>query len=160
MLAIDPGYERMGVAVLEKQHGKEVLLYSACIRTSAKDSFPKRLAVLGLEVENLLKKWSPDALAIETLLFNSNQKTVMGVAGARGVAVYIAASRGLPVYEYTPLQVKIGVTGYGRASKEQVATLVGILLGLQNTAKYDDETDAMAIGITAMASVSTAYPQK
>ena len=83
----------------------------------------------------------------------------MRVAEARGVVVYIAAARGLPVYEYTPLQVKTGVTGYGRAPKEQVAALVRALLGLQNMAKYDDETDAIAIGLTALASISTTYPQ-
>ncbi|MEK9168109.1 MAG: crossover junction endodeoxyribonuclease RuvC [Patescibacteria group bacterium] len=159
ILAIDPGYERMGAAILEKQRGKEIFLFSVCIRTSAKDVFPKRLAVLGSEVEKIIDEWHPDALAIETLLFNSNQKTAMRVAEARGVVVYIAAARGLPVYEYTPLQVKTGVTGYGRAPKEQVAALVRALLGLQNMAKYDDETDAIAIGLTALASISTTYPQ-
>lgn len=160
ILAIDPGYERMGVAVLEKQNGKDVLLYSACVHTSAKEPFAKRLAVLGASVEELMGVWRPDALAIETLLFNSNQKTAMGVAEARGAVIYVASSRNIPVYEYTPLQVKTGVTGYGRAPKEQVAALVKVLLGLQHTAKYDDETDAIAIGLTALASISTTYPQK
>jgi crossover junction endodeoxyribonuclease RuvC len=152
ILAIDPGFERMGIAVLEKNAGKESLLYSACFKTSTKFPFEKRLMFIGGEVGRIVETYKPVALAIETLFFNSNQKTAMRVAEARGVIIYEAVSRGLLICEYTPLQVKTAVAGYGKADKNQVASMAEKLLGIEAAARHDDETDAIALGITCLAS--------
>lgn len=160
ILAVDPGFERVGIAVLEKQDSKEHLLYSSCFKTSRQESFANRLHMIGTEIARLTKEWKPDTLAIETLFFNTNQKTVMQVAEARGVIIYAATSLGLSVHEYTPLQVKIAVTGYGRATKTQVEGMVNRLIEVKKTVTSDDEMDAIAIGLTAIASISPRYPHK
>jgi len=159
VLAIDPGFERVGIAILEQQDGKELLLYSSCFKTSSKEPFEKRLCLIGEEIARMVKKWSPDGLAIETLFFNTNQKTAMRVAEARGVIIFAAVSLGLSLHEYTPLQVKIAVTGYGKAPKTQVEAMVKTLLRIEKNVVYDDEMDAIAIGLTALASLSPRYPQ-
>src|SRR3989344_2430030 len=153
VLAFDPGYERLGVAILEKQKGKEGLLFSGCVRTSAKLAFAERLAVLGKEAKALIKKWKPDAVALEDLFFEKNAKPAMQVAEVRGALTYIAASRGLAVHHYTPGEVKIAVTGYGRASKADIALMVPKLIALPPRVRLDDELDAIAVGITCLASV-------
>lgn len=159
ILAIDPGFERVGIAIIEAERGeKEKLLYSECFKTSRKDLFPIRLFSIGKEVRRIIKQYKPNVLAVETLLFNTNQKTVMGVSEARGVIVYEASSCGLRVSEYTPLQVKIAVTGYGRATKEQVMIMIPRLINLPKSKKrLDDEYDAIAIGITHAVSRRSAY---
>lgn len=153
ILAIDPGYERMGIAILEHNHGKkDILLHSECLQTSAKLQFCERLRILGSEVENCAKKWSPDMLAIETLFYNTNQKTAMRVSEARGAIIYEAMRCGLEIHEYTPLQIKIAVTGYGRGDKKHVIAMIPKLISIRKVIKYDDEYDAIAIGLTCIAS--------
>src|SRR3989344_7087321 len=115
VLAIDPGYERLGIAVVEKlQRQKEMLLYSACVQTSKKLPHAERLLKIASEVRKVIDEFEPTALAIETLFFATNHKTVMPVGEARGAVLVEAARAGLTVFEYTPLQIKIAVTGYGR----------------------------------------------
>ncbi len=160
ILAVDPGFERVGIAVLEKQDRKEHLLYSSCFKTSNKEPFATRLRMIGAEITRVAKEWEPDGLAIETLFFNTNQKTVMRVAEARGVIIYAATSLGLSLHEYTPLQVKIAVTGYGRATKAQVDAMVNRLIEVKKPVVHDDEMDAIAIGLTAIASISPRYPHQ
>jgi crossover junction endodeoxyribonuclease RuvC len=154
ILAIDPGYERLGIAILEKNLGdkKETLLYSDCFKTSAKLAFVTRLAHIGKELERLIDEFQPRALSIETLFFSNNQKTAMRVSEARGVIIYTMSSRGLPVHEYTPLQIKIAVTGHGKSDKEQVIAMVPRLIDIKKEIAHDDEYDAIAIGLTCMAS--------
>jgi len=152
ILGIDPGFEKLGVAVLERAGGKDTLFYSECFRTSARLPFPERLNALGTRASTIIKKWKPRALAIETLYFEKNLKTAMRVAEARGVVIYEAARAGLSVYEYTPLQVKIAVTGWGRADKKSVMNMVSKLIQLKNKKYSDDELDAVAIGLTHLAS--------
>ena len=148
ILGVDPGFERIGIAVIAAS-GKETLLYSDCFRTSPKDPFSLRLLSIGREVGRVMERYKPDALAIEPVLFNTNQKTVMRVSEARGVIIYEASSRGISIFEYTPLQVKIAVTGYGHATKEQITAMVPKLIALKgNKKRLDDEYDAIAIGIT------------
>ena len=106
VLAIDPGYGRCGVAVVEKKSGKETLTYSACIETSAKADFPERLLHIVGECERLMKKYRPNAVALERLFMTKNQKTAMRVAEVRGALISAAASAGLSVFEYTPGEVK------------------------------------------------------
>lgn len=153
IIAIDPGFERVGIAVMEKISGKENLLYSNCFKTPAKEVFSKRLAMVGGEIEELVRKWKPERLAIETLLWNKNQKTALSVSEARGVIIYAAAKMGLQVFELTPLQVKIAVTGYGRAEKRQVGEMVKKLVKAAEKITSDDEIDAIAVGIACLAGV-------
>jgi len=153
VLAFDPGYERLGVAVLEKENGKEVLLYSACVRTSAKLEFSERLKKLGEESESLIKKWHPEAIALEEIFFEKNAKTAMQVAEVRGALIYIAAARGIKIHNYTPGEVKVAVTGYGGSDKRAIAAMVPKLLRLPGGKKLDDELDAIAVGITCLASI-------
>jgi crossover junction endodeoxyribonuclease RuvC len=152
ILAIDPGFERVGIAIIEKTNlKKDLLIFSECFKTSAKIPFCERLKNIGLELENIIKKYKPVALAIEKLYFTTNQKTVMGVSEARGVMVYTASKNSLDVFEYTPPQIKIAVTGYGKASKDMVMSMVPKLIDINKDIKSDDELDAIAIGLTCLA---------
>jgi crossover junction endodeoxyribonuclease RuvC len=162
IVAFDPGFERLGAAVVEKAGGKEALVHSECIRTDAKTPFPDRLALLGKAAESLIKKHKPGAVALEKIYFEKNAKTAMQVAAVVGVLAYVAAKNGLPVYEYTPLEVKAATTGYGRSDKAAVAAMVFKLLGIKalpaGRQGLDDELDAIAIGLTCLASAK--YPQR
>src|SRR3989344_4400589 len=153
ILGIDPGFERLGVAILEKParnefHSggnkgdkKERVLFSECFKTSAKLEFPERLFLIGKEIKKIIKKFQPEILAIETLFFTSNQKTVMHVAEVRGVAIF----------EASPPKIKIAITGYGKANKEQVMKMVRVLVEIAKFKTSDDELDAIAIALTAFA---------
>lgn len=153
ILGIDPGYERLGVAILEKNKGekKEKVLFSECFKTSASLDFPERVSLIGKEIKDVIKKWKPEVLAIETLFFTTNQKTVMHVAEVRGVVIYEASCSQLKIFEASPPQIKIATTGYGKANKEQVMKMVKILVDIDNLKKSDDELDAIAIALTAFA---------
>jgi crossover junction endodeoxyribonuclease RuvC len=153
VLAIDPGFDRLGVAVLVIEKGQEVLLFSECISTNPKIQRSERLLDLGLKIRKIIKKWKPNVLAIETLYFNQNISSAMGVSEARGVIIFEAASQGLHIFEYGPQEIKVAVTGYGRASKPQVESMVKRLIKVVNIKKkIDDEIDAIAVGITHLAS--------
>lgn len=152
IIAIDPGFERVGIAVLErKPKEKDSLVYSNCFKTSAKIPFHERLVAIGSEVEKIIKKYKPIALSIEKLYFTTNQKTVMGVSEARGVIVYSASKNGLLIFEYTPPQIKVAVTGYGKADKSMVMSMVPKLIQMGSASNSDDELDAIAIGLTCFA---------
>ncbi len=148
IIAIDPGYERVGVAILEKTTGKEGLLFSKCLKTTAKEPHEKRLRIIGEEINSLIKKYQPEAMAIETLFFETNAKTAMKVSEARGVILYEAGINNLKVAEYTPLQIKVAVTSYGKSDKNQVIFMVNKLISINKPIKYDDEYDAIAVGLT------------
>ena len=153
VLGIDPGFERVGIAIVEKErNSKENLLYSNCFKTKKELPFNERLFLIGKEINKTIGQFKPKILAIESLFFNTNQKTVLLVSEARGVIIYEAKRRDLEVYEYTPLQIKNAVTGYGRASKDQVDTMVRQLISISETIKQDDEIDAIAIALTCLAS--------
>ncbi len=157
---VDPGYGRLGVAIVERIHEKERLLYSSCIETDPRDPTPSRLRYIGEEIERIIKAWSPDILATERLYFSKNQKTAMGVSEARGVILYLAGKLSVPILEFTPLEVKLTVTGYGKADKGQVARMVRTLLALPQVPRSDDECDAIALALTAIAERKRLYPQK
>ena len=152
VLAFDPGYERLGVAVLEKNK-KEALLHSDCVRTSAKLPFEERLALLGAAAEALIKRWHPDAVALEEVYFEKNAKTAMQVAQVRGVLAYLAAKAAVPLYQYTPMQVKVATTGHGGSDKRAVAAMLPRLVSIKAGKRLDDEMDAIAVGITCLASI-------
>ena len=151
VIAIDPGYERMGVAIIEKNNGKESLVFSECFKTSPKIPHEERLRLIGQEIESLINKYKPEAMAIETLFFKSNQKTAMHVSEARGVMLYVASVAGLKVVEFSPMAIKIAVTGYGKSEKDQVTFMVKKLIEVKTKIKYDDEYDAIAVGLTFFA---------
>ncbi|QQG38015.1 MAG: crossover junction endodeoxyribonuclease RuvC [Candidatus Kaiserbacteria bacterium] len=151
VLAIDPGYGRCGVAVVEKIDGKEKLIYSDCIETSADSDFPERLARVARECGELLTKHGAQSVALEKLYMTKNQKTAMRVAEVRGALINVAATLGVPVFEYTPGEVKSAAAGWGAADKEQVARMLHALMKIEKKIKYDDEYDAIAIGVTHLA---------
>ncbi len=150
IIAIDPGYERLGIAILEKGTRRETLVFSECFKTSAKEKHEDRLRSIGEEIGKVIKKYKPEALAIENLFFKTNAKTAMKVSEARGVILYEAAKAGLKITEFTPLQIKVAVTGYGKSDKNQVIQMVERLIAVEPL-KYDDEYDAIACGLTYFA---------
>ncbi|MBI4155638.1 MAG: crossover junction endodeoxyribonuclease RuvC [Candidatus Zambryskibacteria bacterium] len=165
IISIDPGYERLGIAILEKlSKQKEVLIFSECFKTSAKLPHHERLTLIGNKIKEIIKKYKPEALATEKLFFSGNQKTAMLVAEARGVILYAGSSLGLEVFEYTPNSVKMAITGYGRSEKKQMIDMVKKLISINygginyggnasvvNESNSDDEFDAIAIGLTHFA---------
>lgn len=155
IISIDPGYERLGIAVLEKTNSKEQLLFSECFKTKASLPFFDRLLLVGNEIERVINEYSPEVLAIENLFIETNQKTAMRVAEARGTILYQARALGLDVYEYTPLEIKVATTGYGKATKEQVIFMVKKLIPGAEKIKQDDEMDAIATGLTHFAHYSS-----
>lgn len=149
LLSIDPGFERLGLAIIQKEgRGKEILLYSECFKTSAKLLHEERLRLIGNKITDVIKTYKPTELATEKLFFTSNQKTVIPVAEARGVILFIAGTYNLKVSEYSPPQIKVAVTGYGRSDKTQIMTMIPRLITLIKPIKSDDEFDAIAIGLT------------
>lgn len=152
VLAIDPGYGRCGIAVLEGDGSRNTLLTSACIETSSKLSFGERLLEVGTEITRLINTYHPDTVAIEELFFTNNAKTALHVAEVRGMIMFIAASTGTTLVEYNPVAIKIALTGYGRANKEQVTKMVEQILKIDTQSMIDDECDAIAVGLTALAS--------
>ena len=149
IMGIDPGFDRLGVCILDKEGTKETLIYSTCILTSRKDSFEKRLVVLGTQVAAIIKNYSPSELAIETLFFTNNQKTVITVAEVRGVCIYLTHLHGVSLFEYSPPQIKLAIAGHGKASKADIATMVPkILKQPLSIGTLDDEIDAIAIALT------------
>lgn len=150
ILAIDPGYDRCGLAVVEGNSSKPVLLWSECI-VPKKGAAEKRLAEVSFAVTKAITMYAPGALGIETLFFSSNKKTALGVAEARGAVLAAAGIASLPVIECSPQQIKLAVTGYGGADKKSVAHMIPRLLILPEKKRFDDELDAIAVGITALA---------
>jgi len=148
IIGIDPGYERLGIAVVEKENGKESLIHSECFQTDTKLSFHERLQLLGEQLENVIKKHKPEHLALENIFFNTNQKTAMDVAAVRGVILYVARSNGLETFEYSPPQIKSAVGGSGRADKKEVAAMLHHLIDINKKISLDDEYDAIAVALT------------
>lgn len=147
IIGIDPGYAITGFGVIEYKNNKFKVLDFGVISTKSDMPFEKRLLTISEELEKLFAKYSPESMAIEELFFARNTTTALGTAHARGVAILCGAKTCIDVYEYTPLQVKVAVSGYGRADKNQVAQMVKILLNLKEIAKPDDASDALAVAI-------------
>ena len=151
ILSIDPGYERLGVAVLEKYKNKEVLLFSECFKTSKELPFEERLVLIGERIDEILNHFSPTALCIENLFISNNQKTAMRVSEVRGTILFLCKKHGLLIKELTPLQIKLAVTGDGKSTKEQMIKMVTLLVPSLNKKSQDDEFDAIAIGLAFFA---------
>ena len=149
IIGIDPGFDRLGICILDKEKDKETLIHSQCITTSKKESFEIRLAEIGEELKKILKKYKPEELAIETLFFTTNQKTIIPVAEVRGICIYLSHINDVKIYEYSPPQIKVAVTGYGKATKDDIAIMVPKILGKSMRSDIlDDEIDAIAIALT------------
>lgn len=147
ILGIDPGYAIVGCGVLDYENNHFSVVEYCAITTPAEMSFNRRLEVIYDEISALIARTEPEAVSIEKLFFNSNQKTVIDVGQARGVLMLAAQKAGLEVFEYTPLQVKQSVVGYGRAEKKQVQEMTRVILGLPKIPKPDDVADALAMAI-------------
>jgi len=157
VLGIDPGIAMTGWGIIEeiqrstlrRRSGQEFKVQNfGCIETSPKKHTEKRLEEIYLEIINLINKYKPDALAIEELFFNTNSKTAFIVGQARGVVLLAGAQKKLSIGIYTPLQVKIAVSGYGRAEKAQIGKMVKTILSLKEIPAPDDTADALAVGLT------------
>jgi len=148
VLGIDPGTGRLGWAILEKQKSKEVLIDCGCFETTKNSPLPARLEKVFSFLEELIKKHQPQTAAIENLFFAKNAKTAMDVSASRGVILLACQKAKLKIYDYTPLQVKSSLTGYGRADKKQIQYMVKQILKLEKAPKPDDAADAAAIALT------------
>ena len=150
ILGIDPGFGRIGYGIVEQKKGNEwqAVTYG-CITTNPKETFIERLKDLHEELVDLIKEYKPTRMAVEEIFYFKNAKTVIEVAQARGVIVLTAVEHNLPVDEFTPLEVKQAMTGYGRADKGQMQKIMGLVLGLKEKIKSDDAADALAVALTA-----------
>lgn len=147
IVGIDPGIARLGWGIIEHSHQKSTPVVYNCFETASTLPTPKRLLLISQFLDQLFTEYKPDVLAVEELFFNSNAKTAFVVGQARGVVMLEAAQKNIPIFIYTPLQVKIAITGYGRAEKSQVGQMVKLLLGLASIPKPDDTADALAIAL-------------
>ncbi|HHU62950.1 MAG TPA: crossover junction endodeoxyribonuclease RuvC [Clostridiales bacterium] len=147
ILGIDPGIAIMGYGIIEYKHDDFNVLDYGCVRTDSSLNTAKRLEQLYNSILYLVHKYKPEDMAVEELFFNKNAKTAMVIGQARGVCILAGSNCGLKVYEYTPLQVKQGVVGYGRAEKAQVQQMVKTLLKLDSIPKPDDAADALAVAV-------------
>ncbi|MEW8973332.1 MAG: crossover junction endodeoxyribonuclease RuvC [Tissierellaceae bacterium] len=147
ILGIDPGLAIVGYSIVECIGNRFRPIEYGCITTDADMLFPHRLKIIYEELLYIIDKYNPEDLAIEELFFNKNVKTAIKVGQARGVEVLAAINRGLDIYEYTPLQIKQAVVGYGRAEKHQVQEMVKMLLNLDEIPRPDDAADALAVAI-------------
>lgn len=147
ILGIDPGFAITGYSIIDYIGNKFYLRTSGAILTEAKTSFPLRLEKINKELAEIIENYNPDAMSIEELFFNNNAKTAINVAQARGVVLVVGCQKQIPTYEYTPLQIKQAVAGYGRADKIQVQKMVKAILNVEKLPKLDDTTDSMAAAI-------------
>jgi crossover junction endodeoxyribonuclease RuvC len=146
-LGIDPGTAATGFGLVEQLGEKLIHVHCGCITTSSKDTPQKRLGQIYQELKKVILKYRPKYLAVERLYFGQNTKTAMAVGQARGIVLLAAVEAGVPISEYTPLEVKMALTGYGKADKKQIQQMVKTLLKLDFIPKPDDAADALAVAI-------------
>lgn len=147
ILGVDPGYGIIGYSIMEYKNNKFKLIKADSIQTKPNSNFNERLCVIYSKLNEIIKEFNPNEAAVETLYFNKNTKTAIEVAEARGVILLALKQFNLNIGEYTPLQIKQAVTGYGRAEKKQVQQMLLNVLCLEKVPKLDDITDAMAVAV-------------
>jgi crossover junction endodeoxyribonuclease RuvC len=147
ILGVDPGLALTGWGLVEKKNEPRLVEYG-CITTSKEKDSQERLLQLFQELQEVLKKYKPDVLALEKLFFNTNAKTAFSVGEARGVIKICSVLNKIPLVEFTPLQIKNSIVGYGRAEKKQIQQMVKVLLNLKEIPKPDDAADAIAVALT------------
>ncbi len=151
ILGIDPGLATMGYALIKVlSNGQPAVIDYGCIETKKSQTFPERLLIIYCDLKKIIEKYHPDKVSIESVYFAKNAKTAIKVGEARGVAVLAAAESKKPVFEFTPLQVKQALTGYGQASKQQIQKMVKTILNLKDIPKPDDAADALAIALCCL----------
>jgi len=148
VLGVDPGLAIMGWGVVESERGRQRLINYGCILTTPDQKFPDRLKKIGEDMRMILQTYKPDEIAFEELFFAKNVTTALTVGAARGVAIASCAEYTDQLYEYTPMQVKQAIVGYGKAEKQQIQQMVKLLLHMEAVAKPDDAADAIAIALT------------
>ena len=148
ILGIDPGLATLGWGVIEAHPGRQRLIEYGCILTTPDQRFPEGLKQIGEEMRALLQRFQPEEIAFEELFFAKNVTTALNVGAARGVSIAACAEYTDQLYEYTPMQVKQAIAGYGKAEKQQVQQMVKLLLHMQDIARPDDAADATAIALT------------
>jgi crossover junction endodeoxyribonuclease RuvC len=154
ILGIDPGFGRVGCGIVEKVNGDWVHVMHHCIETQIGGEFVDRLCEVNTELKKIIKYYNPTHSAVEDLFFYKNVKTAIKVGQARGVILLTLAQAGLPVYEFTPLQIKQSITGYGRAEKGQLQKIVQMHLRMKQKPKQDDAADALAVALTCAFSLA------
>ncbi len=152
VLGVDPGYERMGLAIIERGKTIDRLVVSLCARTPKDLPLPTRIGMLAEETRALIAKYTPDTIAFERIFWNQSTTTALGVAEVRGMLSTLAQEFRLAVFEYSPQQIKVAITGYGASDKRAVSLMLPRLLEMPERKRLDDELDAIAIGLTCLAS--------
>ena len=147
VLGIDPGTARLGYGIVERQGSKLTMLDYGCLETINDRPLEQRLLLIHEGIDDLIETYRPQAVGVERLFFNKNVQTAMAVGQARGVVLLTAAQHGLPVLEYGPHEVKLAVTGYGKAPKDQVQRMVQMVLSMKQVPKPDDAADALAVAV-------------
>lgn len=147
IIGMDPGLAISGYGIIEYVGNKFNLIEYGAVITDAKMPFPKRLEKIYLSYLDMIDKFKPDAIAVEELFYNKNVKTAIAIGEARGVHLLAGQIKNIPLYEYTPLQIKQGICGYGRADKKQVQEMVKLFLNLKEVPKPDDAADGVAVAI-------------
>ena len=159
VLGVDPGIATVGFGVVDRIEGKPHMVRYGAITTKPGLALATRLLQIYNDMQELIDTFSPDALSVEELFFTNNLKTGISVSHGRGVILLAAARSGIPVFEYTPLQVKQAVVGYGRAEKKQVMELTRMILGLDKIPRPDDAADALALAICHAHAAASRLPQ-
>ena len=159
ILGIDPGFATIGFGLITADRGQVHMVTYGAITTPAGLPLSKRLYQIGTDMEDLIGQLKPDVISIEELFFNTNITTGIAVAHGRGVILYAAEKCGIPLYEYTPSQVKLAVTGYGKAEKHQVMDMTKRLLKLKSVPRPDDAADALALALCHARSFTSRLPQ-
>ncbi|MBQ9348884.1 MAG: crossover junction endodeoxyribonuclease RuvC [Oscillibacter sp.] len=159
ILGIDPGYATIGFGLVEAERGQTRMETYGVIQTGPEELFSRRLYRIGQDMRELIDALKPDAMAVEELFFYKNITTGIAVAHGRGVILYAAEERGVPLFEYTPSQVKIAVTGYGKADKHQVMEMTRRLLGLRSVPRPDDAADALGLALCHARSATSRIPR-
>ena len=159
ILGIDPGFATIGFGLVEADRGQVHMKTYGAITTPAGLPLSRRLYQIGTDMEDLIGQLKPDVISIEELFFNTNITTGIAVAHGRGVILYAAEKCGIPLYEYTPSQVKLAVTGYGKAEKHQVMDMTKRLLKLKSVPRPDDAADALALALCYARSFTSRLPQ-
>ena len=159
ILGIDPGFATIGFGLITADRGQVHMVTYGAITTPAGLPLSKRLYQISTDMEDLIGQLKPDTISIEELFFNTNITTGIAVAHGRGVILYAAEKCGIPLYEYTPSQVKLAVTGYGKAEKHQVMDMTKRLLKLKSIPRPDDAADALALALCHARSFTSRLPQ-
>jgi len=148
VLGIDPGYAKLGCSVVKKFKDSYEIIESLLIETKPGDAHEKRILFIGNAVQKIIFKHQPQALSIEKIFFSTNQKTAIKVSEIKGAVMFLAATNNIPCFEFTPLEIKMALCGYGKADKKQIQEMVKIILNLKTPPKQDDVADSIAVALT------------